>query len=148
MSARSGKVNRLNSYVNCATSGRQVLAPGAQEPRSAKRLPSVQEPNALLAAGVSVRDFDGHPLDAARRRAKEPTPPEDVKPVRIGDNVWIGNGALIMKGVTIGDRAVVAARSVVTRDVPTDVVVAGVPARVVKHLEATDLSSGLTRARR
>jgi acetyltransferase-like isoleucine patch superfamily enzyme len=43
-----------------------------------------------------------------------------------------------MKGVTIGDRAVVAARAVVTRDVPPDVVVAGVPARVVKHLEGTD----------
>jgi acetyltransferase-like isoleucine patch superfamily enzyme len=91
----------------------------------------------LLAAGVSVRDFDGHPLDAVRRRAGEPTPPEDVKPIHIGDDVWLGNGALIMKGVTIGSRAVVAARAVVTHDVPPDVVVAGIPARVVKHLEGS-----------
>ena len=57
----------------------------------------------------------------------------------IGDDVWIGNcGALILKGVTIGDRAIVAARSVVTKDVPPDCVVAGNPARVVKQLAPTE----------
>jgi maltose O-acetyltransferase len=54
----------------------------------------------------------------------------------IGDDVWVGNGAMILKGVTIGDRAVVAARAVVTKDVPPDTVVAGNPARVVKTLLA------------
>jgi acetyltransferase-like isoleucine patch superfamily enzyme len=52
--------------------------------------------------------------------------------------VWIGAGALILKGVTIGPRSVVAARSVVTTDVPPDVVVAGNPARIVRHLTAHD----------
>lgn len=90
----------------------------------------------LLAGGVRVFDLDGHPLDAARRRAGEPTPPEGVAAVVLEDDVWVGTGVLILKGVTIGARAVVAAGSVVVKDVPPDVVVAGCPARVVKHLAA------------
>jgi acetyltransferase-like isoleucine patch superfamily enzyme len=88
----------------------------------------------LLAGGVQIYDYDGHPVDAERRRAKEPTPPEAIRPVVIGDDVWIGTNAFILKGVTVGPRSVIAAGSVVTRDVPPDVVVAGNPARVVKHL--------------
>jgi acetyltransferase-like isoleucine patch superfamily enzyme len=87
-----------------------------------------------LAGAVAVRDFDGHPVDAARRRAKEPTPPEGVAPVVIGDDVWIGASAIILKGVTIGHRAIVGAGAVVTRDVAPDTVVAGNPARMVKCL--------------
>ncbi len=88
----------------------------------------------LLAAGVRVSDFDGHPVDAERRRAKEPTPPEGIRPVVIGDDVWVGQDSIILKGVTIGDRSIIGAGAVVTRDVPADVVVGGNPARVVKHL--------------
>lgn len=88
----------------------------------------------LLAGGVHISDYDGHPVDAARRRADEPTPVEHVRPVTIGNDVWIGNHAMILKGVRIGDRSIVGAFAVVTRDVPPDVVVAGNPARVVKHL--------------
>lgn len=89
----------------------------------------------LLAGRVSVRDFDGHPLDASRRRQNQPTPQEAIKPVVIGDDVWIGAGALILKGVTIGDRAIVGAGAVVTNDVPPDSIVAGNPARVIKALD-------------
>lgn len=88
----------------------------------------------LLATGVLIYDLDGHPLDAAARRAGEPSPDGEIRPVMIGDDVWIGTGALILKGVTIGDRAVVAARSVVTSDVPSDAVVAGNPAKIVRTL--------------
>jgi acetyltransferase-like isoleucine patch superfamily enzyme len=88
----------------------------------------------LLASRVKVFDMDGHPLDAARRRAGEPTPPEGIVAVVLEDDVWVGAGALILKGVTVGARSVIAAESVVTRDVPPDVVVAGNPARVVKQL--------------
>jgi acetyltransferase-like isoleucine patch superfamily enzyme len=88
----------------------------------------------LIAAGVQISDYDGHPVDAERRRAGDSTPPEGVRPVTIGDDVWIGASAIVLKGVTIGDRSVVGAGAVVTRDVPPDVVVAGNPARVVKRL--------------
>jgi acetyltransferase-like isoleucine patch superfamily enzyme len=58
---------------------------------------------------------------------------EMVQPVRIGDRVWIGARAIVLKGVTIGDGAIVAAGAVVTRDVPPGTLVAGVPARVVRE---------------
>ncbi len=87
-----------------------------------------------IASGVSVIDQDGHPVDAAARRAGHPTPPEGIAPVVIGDDVWVGFHAIILKGVTIGDRAIVAAGAVVVKDVPADCVAAGNPARVVKHL--------------
>ena len=57
------------------------------------------------------------------------------KPVKIGNKVWIGAHATILAGVTIGDNAVVAAGAVVTKDVPANVVVAGVPAKVIKEIE-------------
>ena len=56
------------------------------------------------------------------------------RPVRIGKNAWIGAGATILPGVTIGDNAVVGAASVVTRDVAPDTIVAGNPARFIKHI--------------
>lgn len=56
----------------------------------------------------------------------------DHVPVRIGDDVWIGAGATVLPGTTIGDHAIVAAGAVVTRDVPAGGVVAGVPARLLR----------------
>ena len=53
-------------------------------------------------------------------------------PIIIKDNVWIGMSAIILKGVTVGEGAIVAAGSVVTKDVPPHTIVAGVPARVIK----------------
>ena len=76
----------------------------------------------------------GHPLDAEERIAGE----EYAFPVTIGDNVWIGGGVSIIGGVTIGKNSVVAAGSVVIRDVPPDTLVAGNPARVVRRLTAAD----------
>ena len=55
-------------------------------------------------------------------------------PVKIGNNVWIGSHATILSGVTVGDNAVIAAGAVVTKDVPANTVVAGVPARVIKTI--------------
>jgi NDP-sugar pyrophosphorylase family protein len=89
----------------------------------------------LLAGGVSVRDLDGHPIDARLRREHRPTPCEGIQPVVIGNDVWIGAGATILKGVTIGDRAIVGAGAVVTSDVPADAIVAGNPARIVRVQE-------------
>ena len=61
----------------------------------------------------------------------------DCAPISIGDDVWIGGGAIVLPGVTIGDRAVVGAGSVVTRDIAADAIVAGNPARAVRDLEVT-----------
>lgn len=67
---------------------------------------------------------------------------EHWKPTRIGCDVWIGHGAIILNGVTIGDGAVVAAGSVVVRDVPPYAVVAGNPARLIRsRLAETEASS-------
>ena len=70
-----------------------------------------------------------HPFNAEARRAKE-----YGKPVIIGSDVWVGGGALILPGVTIGDRAVIGAGSVVTRDVPAGVFAAGNPCRVIREI--------------
>ena len=71
-----------------------------------------------------------HPVEAEPRRAKL----EAARPITIGDNVWLGGGAIVLAGVTIGENSVVGAGAVVTRDLPRDVVAVGNPARVVRTL--------------
>lgn len=71
-----------------------------------------------------------HPLDADARAEGR----EYGAPVAVGDDVWVGGGAILNPGVSIGDRSVVGSGAVVTRDVPADVVVRGNPATVVKEL--------------
>ncbi len=58
-----------------------------------------------------------------------------VKPITVGNNVYIGFGAMVLPGVTIGDNVVIGAHSVVSKDIPSNVVAAGVPAKVLKSLE-------------
>jgi serine acetyltransferase len=83
----------------------------------------------MMANGTYITDSDWHSV--YDRTARD----EAVTPVHIGNNVWLGDHATVLKGVTIGENSVVAARSVVTRDVPANVIVAGNPARVVKKLD-------------
>ena len=71
-----------------------------------------------------------HPFDAATRG----TALEAGKPIVIGDHCWLGGGVIVCPGVTIGDRAVIGAGSVVTRDIPADSVAAGNPARIIRTL--------------
>jgi maltose O-acetyltransferase len=73
-----------------------------------------------------------HPVDAEKRRRGL----EYALPVTIGNDVWIGGAAVVLPGVTVGERAVVGAGSVVTSDVPADVVAAGNPCRPLRELEA------------
>ncbi len=71
-----------------------------------------------------------HPTDAARRRVEE-----GGAPIAIGADVWVGGGAIVLPGVTIGSRTIIGAGSVVTRDVPDDVLAVGNPCRVVRAIE-------------
>lgn len=58
-----------------------------------------------------------------------------AKPIKIGNRVWIGIAATVMPGVTVGDNSIIAAGAVVTKDVPTNCIVAGVPAKIIKNLD-------------
>jgi len=71
-----------------------------------------------------------HPLIASERIKG----PELASPVTIGDNVWIGGGAIICPGVTIGNNSTIGAGSVVTKDIPENVFAAGNPCKVIKSL--------------
>lgn len=86
----------------------------------------------LISALVRIHDNDGHPLDAERRRRGEPIGHAEVAPVIIEDNVWIGAGATILKGVHIGRDAVIGTGAVITHDVPAGAIAAGNPGRLVR----------------
>lgn len=88
--------------------------------------------NCYLASAVKIFDNDGHPLDPQKRRQGEPVKAKDIRPVKLCDNVWIGTGSILLKGVTIGENSVVGAGSVVTKDVAANTIVAGNPAKVIK----------------
>ena len=86
----------------------------------------------MMAHGSYITDSDWHGIyDRVNRDST-------VKPVRLGDNVWLGDRATVLKGVTIGDNSIVAASSVVTKDVPANVIVAGNPAIVVRELDPSE----------
>jgi acetyltransferase-like isoleucine patch superfamily enzyme len=89
----------------------------------------------LIGVNVLIADNDMHPLNSQDRRQNTAVPKEMIKPVIIGDDVWIGAGCFILKGVTIGNGAVIGSGSVVVHDVPPHSVAAGNPARVVKSLD-------------
>lgn len=74
-----------------------------------------------------------HPLDPQPRRDKI----EAAEPITIGDNVWLGGGVIVCPGVAIGDNSVIGAGSVVTRDIPANVLAVGNPARVIRAIEPT-----------
>jgi len=82
----------------------------------------------LIAGCVSIFSYDGHSANPVERHAIAPK--ESSKPIIIEDNVWIGMGSSIMKGVTIGRNSVVVSGSVVTQKIPADSLVIGNPARV------------------
>ena len=86
----------------------------------------------MIADSVSIRDTD-HEFS----KLYEPMINQGIKtaPVIIKDNVWIGYGAVINKGVTIHSGAIIGANAVVTKDVPENCIVGGVPAKVIKQRE-------------
>ncbi|CAN5615480.1 acyltransferase [soil metagenome] len=87
----------------------------------------------VIADRVMLIDFDHGAVEVERPVRLQGIYKRDV---RVGHNVWIGYGACILRGVTIGDNAIVGTNAVVTKDVPTNAVVGGVPARVIRMREA------------
>ena len=114
------------------------------------------ENDILVAWGVVFYDHNSHSLDYKKRQkdikqvlydynhhsgnylANKVWSDVNCHPIIIKNNAWIGMDALILKGVTIGEGAIVAARSVVTKNVPPFTVVAGNPARIVKHIDRNE----------
>lgn len=83
--------------------------------------------NVLVGPNATIISVN-HPLDPQKRHTVE------MKPVFIDENAWLGANSTILPGVTVGQNAVVAAGAVVTKDVPANTVVAGVPAKVIKRI--------------
>ena len=95
--------------------------------------------NCMIAPHCIIMDSDDHPISPQKRLDSVPVDPEDVKPVKIGNNVWIGAYSTILKGVTIGDNSIIATHSVVTRDVLPNCIYAGFPARpTVRDIDKLD----------
>jgi acetyltransferase-like isoleucine patch superfamily enzyme len=88
----------------------------------------------LLGADVLISDSDFHSLAPAGRRHNDRAEDIGARPVRIGCNVFIGARTVVLKGVSIGDNSVIGAGSVVTNDIPANVIAAGNPARVLRAL--------------
>ncbi len=86
--------------------------------------------NVLIGPNVSIYTAC-HPLNREHRRTGD----EWAEPVRIGNDVWIGGSSTILPGVTVGDGAVIGAGAVVTKDVPSGVIVGGNPARIIKKID-------------
>ena len=81
----------------------------------------------IIARYVIIRDWDSHSIVYENGEISEP------KAIYIGENVWIGERAIILKGVKIGNGAIISAGAIVTKDVPENCIVAGIPAKVIKE---------------
>jgi acetyltransferase-like isoleucine patch superfamily enzyme len=101
----------------------------------------------LISHSVNIFDNLSHPLRASQRHEQAKQiftsghPSEidlDEKPIKIGDDAWIGAGAMVMRGVSVGEGGIVAAGAVVTKDVPAYSIVAGNPAVVVRELSSDE----------
>ena len=108
------------------------------------------EDDVVISWGVTIVDHDSHTLDWVGRsadvlkwgRGEKDWAGINIAPIVIKRRCWVGFGASILKGVTIGEGSVVAANAVVTKDVPPYSVVAGNPARIVRTLSPADLQDG------
>ena len=104
--------------TNCSTSGNNMII--------CKTKISIGS-GTQIAFGVTLMDHDFHKIYSQGRARPE------SKPILIGKNVWIGMNAVILKGVKVGDGAIIAAGAIVTKNVPAGSLVAGVPAKVIKR---------------
>lgn len=123
-------VNKFEIYSGCSISvaSSAVLTLGTGYMNYDSKIACFDEitigNNVSISENVIIRDSDNHKLNGSLCASK---------PIKIGNNVWIGMNSIILKGVTIGDGAVIAAGSVVTKDVAPNTLVGGVPARLIKE---------------
>ena len=89
----------------------------------------------LMGANVTIVDTDFHATDPSNRRYNDDSRAIATAPVQIGDDVFLGTGSFVLKGVTIGDGTIVGAGAVVTRSLPPGVIAAGNPARAIRELK-------------
>ena len=92
-------------------------------------MPVVLGNNVMIAPNVQLYTAT-HPLEAKARNSGK----EFAKPITVGNDVWIGGGAIICPGVTIGNGVVIGAGAVVTKDIPDNVFAAGNPAKIIKQI--------------
>lgn len=103
----------------------------------------VLEEDVNVASFVRFMDTDAHPRDTMARIADLPATPDEIKPIRIKRYAWIGHNVFIMKGVTIGEGAIIGVNSVVVNDIPDYSVAIGNPARViVKNINRSSAAAG------
>lgn len=93
--------------------------------------------NCLIGERTFISDNNGHPIPPNRRRKK--VLPSEIRPVTIGDGVWIAHNVFIGPGVTIGDNVVIGFNSVVVSDIPDNCIAAGVPAKVIRYFKPEEL---------
>ena len=103
-----------------------LISPGVRI--SAAREITISD-NCMIAGGAYITDSDWHGI------YDRSLPPDTAHPVHLASNVWIGDSAIVCKGVTIGENTIIGAGSVVTHDIPANVIAAGNPAAVVRKLD-------------
>ncbi len=91
--------------------------------------------NVRISGRAFLAGYPGHPIDARARAAGRPDTEDQIGDIVLEDDVWLGTNATVSAGVTIGKGTIVAAGSVVTKDLPPGVLAAGVPAKVIRKLE-------------
>ena len=132
-SARSNPLGPNHAVILCTWQAGAVLEIGANFGMTGGSICAAEMivigNNVAVGANSTILDTDFHPLDAETRRARPQV--ARTAPVVIEDDVFIGMNCLVLKGVTLGRGCVVGAGSVVTRDVPAGMVVAGNPAKVI-----------------
>jgi len=132
--ATSDKKIRFSIWSDLQDSGRIkigsycLICPGVRI-SSASRI--IIADNCMFASGAYITDSDWHDIYNRVSLGK-------TAPVTIGKNVWVGDSAIICKGVAIGENSIVGAGAIVVNNVPPNVVVAGNPARIIKHLDPSE----------
>jgi len=92
--------------------------------------------NVRIAGGAFLAGYPGHPMDAAARAKGLPERDDQVADIVLEDDVWLATGVSVMAGVTIGKGSIIAASSVVTKDIPEGVLAAGIPAKVIRIINS------------